>query len=212
VTSRPVPLALPQPRPARSRSTAGGLENLAKLAGLDLVDLHDTITRNDTGDVVRILTEANARLAEEFTAWTQYPIEVRFDNDGNILRIHVSTLGGGYTALSERSDGLKQFVALISLTAANPGTMPPILLIDEAESHLHYDAQADLVQVFARQDAAAQIIYTTHSAGCLPEDLGAGIRIIEPMQASNHSRVLNRFWSTELGSTEATYEMTRLPW
>jgi predicted ATP-dependent endonuclease of OLD family len=175
------------------------LENLAKLAGLDLVDLHDTITRNDTGDVVRILTEANARLAEEFTAWTQYPIEVRFDNDGSILRIHVSTLGGGYTALSERSDGLKQFVALIALTAANPGSMPPILLIDEAESHLHYDAQADLVQVFVRQDAAAQIIYTTHSAGCLPEDLGAGIRIVEPLPASNHSRVLNRFWSTEPG-------------
>ena len=175
------------------------LGNLAKLAGLDLVDLHETIGRNDTGDVVRMLSEANARLVEEFRAWTQYPIEVRFDNDGAILRIHVSTLGGGYSQLGERSDGLKQFVALIALTAAKLRMGPPILLIDEADSHLHYDAQADLMQVFARQDAAAQIIYTTHSAGCLPEDLGAGIRVVEPLQASNHSRVLNRFWSADPG-------------
>jgi predicted ATP-dependent endonuclease of OLD family len=175
------------------------LGNLAELVDLDLGDLHSTIARNDTGDVVRILSDANARLAEAFKAWTQYPIEVRFDNDGAVLRIHVSTLGGGYSQLGERSDGLKQFVALIALTAAKPRSISPILLIDEAESHLHYDAQADLMQVFARQDAAAQIIYTTHSAGCLPEDLGAGIRIVEPLQASNHSRVLNRFWSGEPG-------------
>jgi hypothetical protein len=175
------------------------ISNLAKLAGLDLGDLHATIARDDSGDVVRILADANARLAEEFKAWTQYPINVRFDNDLMILRIHVSTGGGGFSKLGERSDGLKQFVALIALTAAERRGAAPILLIDEAESHLHYDAQADLMQVFARQDTAAQIIYTTHSAGCLPEDLGAGIRVVEPMAASDHSRVHNRFWTNEPG-------------
>lgn len=175
------------------------ISNLAKLAGLDLGDLHATIARDDSGDVVRILAQANARLAEEFKAWTQYPINVRLDNDLFILRIHVSTGGGGFSKLGERSDGLKQFVALIALTAAERRGMAPILLIDEAESHLHYDAQADLMQVFARQDTAAQIIYTTHSAGCLPEDLGAGIRVVEPLPASDHSRVRNRFWTNEPG-------------
>jgi hypothetical protein len=173
--------------------------NLAKLAGLDLGDLHATVARDDSGDVVRILAEANARLAEEFKGWTQYPINVRFDNDIFVLRIHVSTAGGGFSKLDERSDGLKQFVALIALTAAEGRGAAPILLIDEAESHLHYDAQADLMQVFARQDTAAQIIYTTHSAGCLPEDLGAGIRVVEPLPASDHSRIRNRFWTNEPG-------------
>jgi hypothetical protein len=173
------------------------LRNLTKLADLDLIDLRDTINRDDSGEVVHILTQANGQLAEEFKAWTQYPIEVRFDNDGPVLRIHVSTLGGGYSKLDERSDGLKQFVALIALTAAESRNVPPILLIDEAEAHLHYDAQADLMQVFARQDTVAQIVYTTHSAGCLPEDLGAGIRVVQPLTASNHSRVRNRFWTPE---------------
>jgi predicted ATP-dependent endonuclease of OLD family len=75
----------------------------------------------------------------------------------------------------------------------------PILLVDEAETHLHYDAQADLVTVFTRQDAAAQVIYTTHSAGCLPEDLGTGVRILEPVPGTNHSRVADKFWKEDPG-------------
>jgi predicted ATP-dependent endonuclease of OLD family len=54
----------------------------------------------------------------------------------------------------------------------------PILLLDEIETHLHYDAQADLAQMLAKQEIVAKVIYTTHSMGCLPEDLGTGVRFI----------------------------------
>ena len=79
----------------------------------------------------------------------------------------------------ERSDGLRQFVALVALAAHQPNPVPPILLIDEVETHLHYNAQADLIEVPTEQNAARQIVYTTHSAACLPQDLGLGVRVVE---------------------------------
>jgi predicted ATP-dependent endonuclease of OLD family len=70
----------------------------------------------------------------------------------------------------------------------------PIVLIDEAETHLHYDAQADLVNVFTTQSLAAKVIYTTHSAGCLPQDLGNGVRAVVPLQGIERSTVRNSIW------------------
>ena len=35
----------------------------------------------------------------------------------------------------------------VTFTTEHGGDIPPILLIDEAEIHLHYDAQADLIQM-----------------------------------------------------------------
>jgi predicted ATP-dependent endonuclease of OLD family len=149
------------------------LSNLAQLAGLDLENLLQLITTDESGTIVEVLEDANLRLREAFRAWSQEEISVHFDRgDGALLRLHVANPAGGYTKLDERSDGLKIFVALLAVTARKRGTVPPIVLIDELERHLHYDAQADVVQVFSRQEALNQIIYTTHSAGCLPEDLG----------------------------------------
>ena len=87
------------------------------------------------------------------------------------------------------------FVSLVALTAQDHYVSRPVVLIDEIERHLHYDAQADLIQVFAKQSTIPQIVYTTHSAGCLPEDLGVGVRAVEHIAGSNHSRVHNRFWT-----------------
>jgi predicted ATP-dependent endonuclease of OLD family len=68
------------------------------------------------------------------------------------------------------------------------------LLVDEAESHLHYDAQADLIRVFSQQRSAAKVIYTTHSAGCLPQDLGTGVRVVVPAD-NGSSKLRNHFWT-----------------
>ena len=111
----------------------------------------------------------------------------------------VSNPAGGYSTLDERSDGLKIFVSLLALTATQQSEVPPIVLIDELERHLHYDAQADVVQVMSTQTVIPQIIYTTHSAGCLPEDIGAGVRLVGTNDGANRSTVENRFWSTGPG-------------
>ena len=96
--------------------------------------------------------------------------------------------------IRERSDGLRQFVALVALAAHQPNPVPPILLIDEVETHLHYNAQADLIEVLTEQNAARQIVYTTHSAACLPQDLGLGVRVVEGLGERTASKVRQNFW------------------
>lgn len=61
-----------------------------------------------------------------------------------------------------------------------------------------YDA-VDLVSELTRQTFATQIIYTTHSAGCLPEDLGSGIRVVKQC-TGDRSQIENGFWSAQEGS------------
>jgi len=64
---------------------------------------------------------------------------------------------------------------------------------------LHYDAQADLIQMLSHQQQAAQVIYTTHSAGCLPKDLGTGVRLVEPNKDQERSGVENWPWQKDQG-------------
>ena len=71
----------------------------------------------------------------------------------------------GLSTLEERSDGLRWFAALVAF--ANALEARPIITVDEIETHLHYDAQADLIDVLAAQEFASKVIYTTHSFECL---------------------------------------------
>jgi len=156
------------------------LSNLVQLAELDLGALRTAVANGETGTVRDIREEANSTLAEKMKAWQQDPpITVSLETEGALLRIHVKSGTGPTMAFRERSDGLRQFVALVALAAHQPNPVPPILLIDEVETHLHYNAQADLIEVLTEQNAANQIVYTTHSAACLPQDLGLGVRVVE---------------------------------
>lgn len=120
---------------------------------------------------------------------------MRFRIDESTLRLLIESPHEPASRIDERSDGMRAFIALLAYAAVS-GTGPtkPVLLIDEAELHLHYAAQADLVQVLTEQTAASQIIYTTHSAGCLPEDLGTSVRIVAPVEDADRSRTINWFW------------------
>lgn len=139
--------------------------------------------------------------------WGQSDIEVRVDLDASILTILLSMQEDDFIDLNMHSDGLQQFMALRAYVWRAEQEIKPIVLIDEAELHLHYDAQADLVAVFEEQEEAAQIIYTTHSAGCLPRDLGQGVRAIVPepdekdgkVIQKDHSEAVNRFWTRGRG-------------
>jgi predicted ATP-dependent endonuclease of OLD family len=70
-----------------------------------------------------------------------------------------------------------------------------ILLIDELETHLHYDAQADMVRMLDRQELAEQVIYSTHSAGCLPFDMGTGVAGVQPTDGVPFSSITRAFWT-----------------
>lgn len=55
--------------------------------------------------------------------------------------------------------------------------------------------------MFTRDDSIGKVIYSTHSVGCLPEDLGNGIRLVN-WDKENHkkSKVINKFWNEDLST------------
>ncbi|MDQ6909315.1 MAG: AAA family ATPase [Actinomycetota bacterium] len=173
------------------------LANLCALADLDLADVQSSLGAGRVPHVEKLFEEANRNLKERFQAtWSQSKVYPRLStpSDG-VLRILIATEGDAdYSYPQERSDGLRWFMALHALLAAR-GAREPILLVDEAETHLHYDAQADLVDALMSQRIASKVIYTTHSVGCLPPDLGCGIRVVLAEEGAERSRIVNSYWS-----------------
>jgi len=193
--------SIPEPLPA-------ALKNVADLAGLDLDNLRFQLQNGNLPDVEYQIEQANSQLREDFaTTWAQSDVYVRLRLDASVLQLFVSVEGGGtYSWLNERSDGLLAFVALRAFVA-NHRDPKPILLIDEAETHLHYDAQVDLIEVLAHQDLASKVIYTTHSVGCLPPDLGSGLRAVVPTEGKERSTINNSFWTAGPGFTPLLFGM-----
>jgi len=175
------------------------LRNLAALAGLNLTALRAAVQQGDTPQVATLEEAANKQLREFYgDAWRQSKLSVQFRVEGTILRFLVRSDAAAYTSIADRSDGLRAFVALTAF-CAQQGDAKLILLIDEAEAHLHYDAQADLIRMLSRQRAAIQVVYTTHSVGALPQDLGTGIRVVE--RGAEQSTVTRSFWTQGAGFT-----------
>jgi hypothetical protein len=175
------------------------LRNFCALADLDLAAAHSEIASGRWPHVEAVFEAANRRLRERFSqTWMQSVVYPRLSTplDG-VMRIMVSVEGGGdYAVLEQRSEGLRWFMALHAFLSAH-GKKNPVLLIDEAETHLHYDAQADLIDALMSQRIARQVIYTTHSVGCLPPDLGCGLRVVVAEKDAERSRIANSYWTLD---------------
>jgi predicted ATP-dependent endonuclease of OLD family len=184
------------------------ISNLLSLAGIDWEGLREVANSDNRGWRITFIDKANETLKNEITeAWGQLPLTVRLNLEGTELTVVMEMQAEDYIEIDQQSDGLRQFVALRSFIASEAGAVAPIVLIDEAETHLHYDAQSELVTVFEEQNEAAKIIYTTHSAGCLPRDIGVGLRGITPTttlvdgreRQTDHSQIVNGFWLRDYG-------------
>jgi len=177
------------------------LRNLATMARLPLDQLWMTINNGDEGARETHIEKANQALSEAFkTAWKQSNLTVQLKIEGSNLAIRIKQDGITITQFHERSAGLQMFVALVAFLTVKGQTVPPVLLIDEAETHLHIDAQADLVNTFMTQQQAAKIIYTTHSPACLPPDLGSNIRAVLPDKKNGQRSVIEgSFWHGAAG-------------
>lgn len=175
------------------------LDNLCQLARLDLRQLVAVVK---TGQVSRrdtLKNLANRALAEYFeSAWKQSNRTVELNVEGTTLRVNLREDGVYSSVFDERSAGMRMFVALNAFLARRDRVRPVVLLIDEAETHLHIDAQVDLVRMFSEQQQADKVIYTTHSPACLPPDLGVGIRAVVADDGES-SRVENSFWRNRTG-------------
>lgn len=177
------------------------LRNLASMAELSLPELWKVINNGDEGARETHIELANQTLQSKFAgAWKQSNITVHLKIERAALAVRIKQDGKAITQFHERSAGLQMFVALVAFLTVKGQTVPPILLIDEAETHLHIDAQADLVNTFMTQQQAAKIIYTTHSPACLPPDLGTNIRAVLPDKENGLRSVIEgSFWQGAAG-------------
>jgi predicted ATP-dependent endonuclease of OLD family len=177
------------------------LADLLGIAGTTVDDLKAAITSADIAAretyLLRLNTALQARLQG---SWRQSRISVQLSCNGSTVHVLLKELHetGAITTLDERSEGLRTFIALMCFLYSSSRKVPPILLIDEAETHLHLDAQADLVEVLHGLTDASQVLYTTHSPGCLPPDLGTGIRLVAASRKNpGTSELRNDFWTNE---------------
>jgi hypothetical protein len=107
------------------------LANLARLAELDLQELHQAVNEQDHGKIETLVQRANDRLREIFEErWSQSHVSVRIRVDGTVLHILVGSTGSAYNSIAEHSDGLRHFVTLVAFVApSTPTSQKPILLI-----------------------------------------------------------------------------------
>lgn len=179
------------------------VQNLADMAGLSLSELLSEIEDGDRAAHGTRIRRANAVLAQKFNkSWRQSNLSVAFNLEDSTVYIEILQDEDVVTPISERSAGLRMFVALVAFLERRTHDVKPILLIDEAETHLHLDAQADLVASFSRQQEVAKVVYTTHSPACLPADLGTNVRAVLPnAKNSQESTLENSFWRNASGFT-----------
>jgi len=178
---------------------AAGLTNLLAAGGTTFAELSSLAGQDDSREALsEEELQINRRLELLFRDWSQREVTpaIRVDASG------VQVVGRDRNSplldspLAQRSEGMRMFAALAAFLHARDESWSsnPVLLVDEAELHLHYDAQADLIRVFDRQQIAQCVVYTTHSVGCLPEDLGLGIVVIEEC-GEERSRISQSFWT-----------------
>tara|TARA_R110001606_G_scaffold12369_1_gene53999 strand:+ start:40748 stop:42673 length:1926 start_codon:yes stop_codon:yes gene_type:complete len=186
--------------PARSLEPSKPLTEILRLSGLNLTDLKAANAGANNAVVAGLLEAANLKLKEISKGiWSQSDAHLYFTIKDHQLDLLVKNEKefapqDRFNNFERRSDGYKQFIAL-QVFSFLKSTQNPILLIDEIEQHLHYDAQADLIQLLQRDPNIKKVIYTTHSAGCLPEDLGVGVRLVQwDKDNKKRSKIINRFW------------------
>jgi hypothetical protein len=161
------------------------LKNLLRLADLDAEKIVEAIDNERPNLIPPLLDSANARLQSRFREdWVHDEVRPAFQHYSTDLLVNVYDFDGKQMSpIDERSDGLRWFVAMVAfVNAQDTGRSKPILLV------------ANLVIVMSNQPVAQKVIYTTHSAGCLPPDLGTGIKPVQPSTDEDRSTIYNSFW------------------
>lgn len=175
--------------------------NLLSVAQTSPEQVWEVVRAADNARMRTLESRMNAALSARLQPmWTQSSLTLSVAiNQGGLIEVNIVELANPdstVTPIDERSDGLRAFLALICFLVAADLRNPPILLVDEAERNLHYDAQSDLVRVLTHDLKVAKVLYTTHSPGCLPLDLGTGIRVVHRNPSDpSVSSLENNFWT-----------------
>lgn len=173
------PITPPQRQQNKPVANRRPLENVLELAKLDIANLPTA-----PGKVDLVLRDANLILEQKFEElWGSgkpFP-QLRIDSG----RIHIWVLDPEHQeqsglSVDRRSAGVLRMIEIIAFIAnAGPEVNRSIILADELEQHLHYDAQVELVEWLEKSHLNAQLIASTHSLGCWPADIGSQMNALE---------------------------------
>lgn len=144
---------------------------LAGIAGMDAIKSRIALITEST-EREQLESELGEKVTQHInTAWPKHPIKITFDISDGLINFHVHDLhtkGKAKTA-DQRSDGFRQFVSFlltISAQNSNDELSDSILLLDEPETHLHPQAQEDLLRELVKitQNKRNNIVFfATHS-------------------------------------------------
>ena len=155
------------------------LDNILRLADFDPNALPPEqgklrIIENDANERLRV------RFAELWGARKPYP-QIGVNNN----RIHISVRDpenpdqDGLDAEQRSSGVIRMFEIIAFAGRAESQGKRVVVLADEIEQHLHYDAQVELLEWLERGALKAQIVTSTHSIGCWPSDIGTQMNSLE---------------------------------
>lgn len=189
------------------------LNNLLVVAGETSESFRDVVERNQKDELMQKVVDWRENLRERMEIqWGDRRVSLDISVVGRAVTVSAAERKGTsdrvvqQVSLDWRSEGLRAFAALRACMLANNADSNTVLLIDEPETHLHYAAQALLVELFRGLDIQ-KVIYTTHSPGCLPRDLGTGIRLAHHKTART-SELSNHFWTSKsAGFDQLLYAM-----
>jgi predicted ATP-dependent endonuclease of OLD family len=174
------------------------IHNLFSLGGVELSELAVDFQNGNIQSLRTKLFKAQRKITEVLKQrWTASNLEMQLRHESEFVYIDiVNSINHDVVDIRERSEGFQWFLCVIAaLEGVRTNTShPAILLIDEADNHLHYEAQAKLANFLSHQTLAQHVIYTTHSPGCLPDDLSA-VRAVIPNDDNTSSRIESRVWN-----------------
>ena len=144
---------------------------LAGIVGTEAIKSRIALITEST-EREQLENELGEKVSEHInTAWPKHPIKITFDISDGLINFHVhdlNTKGKAKTA-DQRSDGFRQFVSFlltISAQNSNEELSNSILLLDEPETHLHPQAQEDLLRELVKitQNKRNNLVFfATHS-------------------------------------------------
>lgn len=180
-------------RPRLRRSS-----NLCHMAGVDYVSYRSIALEREPRDELQAMERAaNATLAEKFEAWTEAKLSVEFRSDHEGLQLQVFDKQSlRNVPFDQRALGFATSSPSWRSWTATAATARPCCSWTRRRPTFTTAGR----RTFARQSVAQTIIYTTHSIGCLPEDLGSTLRVVEPA-GSERSMLRDSFWEGGAGLT-----------
>lgn len=194
------------------------LLNCFALAGID--DIQTTVTRilPNPSEAHDLQMKLGDKVTEHIRRiWPNHPISIAFQINGNMISFLVEDFNVKYESKStdQRSDGFRQFISFLLTISAESAVQElanTLVLLDEPETHLHPQAQENLMDELinlTKNDLNNIVFFATHSNNMIDKThIDRCYRVQKP---SNKETTLVKIEGGFTTYPEVNYEIFELP-